>query len=41
MIYQLFMYNDNLIHIISNQVIDIAFNNMLLITTIKVLMYYH
>jgi hypothetical protein len=35
------MYNDNVIRIISNLVIDIGLNNMLLITTIEVLIYYH
>jgi hypothetical protein len=35
------MYNDNVIHIISNYLIDIGLKNVLLITTIEVLMYYH
>ena len=35
------MYNDNVIRIISNLLIDIGLNNVLLITTIEILMYYH
>jgi sulfur relay (sulfurtransferase) DsrF/TusC family protein len=37
----LLMYNDNVIYIISNELIDTGLNNVLLITTVEVLMYYH
>jgi hypothetical protein len=35
------MYNDNVIRIISNKVIDNGLNNVLLIIVIEVLMYYY